>query len=323
MTEHNAELDQLAGQAQELFQEVCQSGQDWFYGEPAWLQVLLACRLASGHVLLSGPPGVGKTTLASGFGKWTSGDVKRVQMSPDMMPMDVTGAYGLDRKSGELVLRRGPVFSGCLVTDELNRAPGRVHATLLEAMEEGQVSIEGETHILPKGLFVMATRNPREVSGTFVIPRALLDRFSVELHLGYPEEDKERHLYAAAKTVEPNIQSLPPGLVAQLAAGTNRVFVAPELVSYATACIRSLRANRNVVEGPSPRVGISWITVARGLALTEGRTFVTAQDLHDTAAAVICHRIQVSHTGKGDRAWISSLVRDTIMKQPYLSGPGG
>lgn len=274
------------------------------------LRCVSAAFLAGGHVLLSGPPGIGKTFFARQFIQWTETNMKRVQFSMDMLPMDITGSYVLLPDRSGTRFQQGPVFCGALLADEINRGPGRVHAALLEAMEESQVTVEGITHTLPESLFVMATQNPRESSGVYELPFALLDRFDLQLNLDYPPEILEFRLMKGL--LNPFVNESNSRLERAMTSG---VFVSDELAKYAVQVVRRLRDDERVRSGPSPRAGISWMEVAKGLALTQGRTFVTAKDLHDSSGPCLSHRLFGLSAGKA-----ADHVREIVHATPVLGG---
>ena len=326
MSDSVQDLSEMASKATLLRDKLHNDSATWFVGNMANMDLLLAARIAMGHVLLSGPPGVAKTTVAKAFGKWCGETPVRIQFSPDMLPMDITGGYALSPDTGKLVLKKGPVFHSFVVADEINRAPGRAHATMLEALEEGHVSIEGETHSLGDQFFLVATQNPQEASGTYALPDALLDRFSMNIDLPYPEEKHERALYTglqppsegqrvAFTAIDPGI----PELLHACSLVVPRVYISPELIDYSLQIVRSLRGNPGVFQGPSPRAGLTWIQSARAFALCQGRHFVTVDDLQRTGPACLLHRTQ----GAGMASLphdIGKVLEGLFKTLPYIAG---
>jgi len=323
MGDQTENLEQYAKDAQALTQSLLSMGKKWFYGDSRVLFFMLSARLVKGHVLLSGPPGVAKTTLAQGFGTWLGLVPTRVQFSPDMLPMDITGGYTIDPSTGKLVMKKGPVFNSFVVADEVNRAPGRAHATLLEAMEERRVSVEGESHGLPHDFFMVATQNPKEASGTFMLPDALLDRFTLNIEVPYPSEDYERELYLDGVHPAPRVPveggALSQGNLDTLCAAVPHVFVSQELAEYALQTIRAFRASDGIEHGPSPRAGLSWLQCARAVALQNGRTFVTPEDLQETSASCLLHRV-LGKRSRSPQQQPAEILKSLFTQIPFLGG---
>jgi MoxR-like ATPase len=258
---------------------------------------LCVALLAGGHVLLEGVPGVAKTLLARSLAAALGLEFRRVQFTPDLMPADIVGTHIFDLSSQRFVLQRGPIFTQVLLGDEINRAPPKTQAALLESMEERQVTIDGETMALPDPFFVVATQNPLDHEGTYPLPEAQLDRFLLKVLVRYPEPADERAVYRRA--LEGTLGAPPPRVLApdelgKLRAAVARVHVAEELVDYTLAIVEATRRSRSFVAGASPRAGAALLGAARAHAALEGRAFVIPDDLKRLAAPVLRHRLQVT-----------------------------
>ena len=251
--------------------------------------------LASGHILIEDLPGLGKTLLARTFATALGLDFKRVQFTPDMLPADLTGAMVLDLGTGEPSFRPGPVFTGLLLADEINRTPPKTQAALLEAMAEGQVSVDGVTHPLPSPFVVLATDNPIEYEGTYPLPEAQLDRFMARVSLGYLDAEGEAEM-ARRRLARGSAPPVPPQVTdaARLLAmreSLESVQLHPDLLTYVVALITATRTHPQVTVGASPRGTLAVIQLARGHAVLDGREFVTPEDIKAVAVPALAHRL--------------------------------
>ena len=272
-------------------------------GKQAQIRDSVACLLAGGHLLIEDVPGVGKTTLAHALARSFGLAFSRVQFTSDLMPSDLTGVAVYERAKEAFVFHPGPVFTQVLLADEINRASPRTQSALLEAMEEKQVSVEGETRALPQPFFVIATQNPHEQIGTFQLPESQLDRFLMRISLGYPDHASERALLAGGDR-RAQLEHLPALLDArQLAALQQQVLtihVAGPLLDYVEALIAATRSGHWFVQGLSPRAGIALLRAARAQALMAGRDYAAPDDVQTILAQTIAHRLQpVASSGRG------------------------
>jgi MoxR-like ATPase len=256
---------------------------------------ILTALLLGGHVLLEGPPGVAKTLLANATAQALGLPFRRLQFTPDMLPSDVTGTMAL--RGGDLAFRPGPVFTHVLLADEINRTPPKTQAALLEAMQEGRVTIEGEPHALPDPFLVVATQNPIEYEGTYPLPEAQLDRFLMKLDVGYPsEEDESRILLLRHRGVAPaTLDDVKPVVeleaLRQARYEVDSTGVSDEVVDYVSAIVRATRELPSVELGASPRAGVHLLAAARASARLDARGFVTPDDVTGVAHDVLRHRL--------------------------------
>jgi len=274
------------------------------YGQEALVEGLLHALLAGGHVLLEGPPGVGKTLAARGLAALIGGGFARIQCVPDLLPADITGSSVYLRESGRFEVRRGPVFADVVLADELNRTTPRTQSALLEAMAEGQVTIDGETLPLPRPHLVVATQNPLDAEGTYPLPLSERDRFLFQLRVGYPPPDREKAMLLAAGPV--GLEALPglrppaalnseEGRRAWLAARhavRHGVSAAAEVAEYVCRLLAATRAHPDLEAGVSPRGGLLLLQAARAAAALTGRAFVTPDDIRAVWLPVCRHRIR-------------------------------
>ena len=267
-------------------------------GKEAQIRLALACILARGHLLIEDLPGVGKTTLAHVLARSLGLDFHRIQFTSDMLPADIIGVSVYERDSGAFKFHPGPIFAQVILADEVNRATPKTQSALLEAMEEHQVTAEGETRRLPEPFFVIATQNPSEQVGTFPLPESQLDRFLMRIELGYPDRDAERALLAGADrrdllaVLEP---SLKPSELVVLQEEAGRVHVAPALLDYVQAIIEHTRRSANYVSGLSPRAALALVHSARAWAYLEGRDKVIPEDVQAVLPGVAAHRLRPAH----------------------------
>src|SRR5260370_10206 len=254
----------------------------------------LVTLLCEGHLLIEDVRGVGKTMLAKSLARSLDCTFRRMQFTPDLLPSDVTGARAFNQKLRDFEVRQGPVFAQILLADEINRASPKTQAALLEAMEERQVTIDGETHNLPKPFMVMATQNPVEYSGTFPLPEAQLDRFFMKVRLGYLSEKEESNLLSHRKVESPmlNLQPVVSPNELNAAQGAVRdVFVKPALLDYIARLVGRTRGNPEVALGASTRGTINLFHASQALAAVQGRSYVIPDDIKTLAESVLAHRI--------------------------------
>ena len=285
------------------------------FGKERQIRLALACLLARGHLLIEDLPGVGKTTLAHTLARLLGLDFQRVQFTSDLLPADILGVSVFDRERSTFRFVPGPIFAQLVLADEINRATPKTQSALLEAMEERQVTIEGETRPLPSPFFVIATQNPSQQVGTFPLPESQLDRFLMRIALGYPDRDAERRLLTAGDQ-RPQLPDLSPRLVpAQLFELQDRVdaiTVTPALIDYVHALLAATRQAPVFEHGLSPRAGLAIIAAARAWALLEGRQHVLPEDIQAVLPEVACHRLRIAGTGlPARREDIEALVRAT------------
>lgn len=280
-------------------------------GKTEQLKLALACILAGGHLLIEDLPGMGKTTLAHALAGVFRLDYRRVQFTSDMLPADILGVSVFDPDTGDFSLRKGPVFTQLLLADEINRATPKTQGALLEAMEERQVTLDGDTRALPEPFFVVATQNPITQAGTFALPESQLDRFLMRISLGYPSPEVELDLLAggdlrkAARTLRPVIE--PSGLI-KLIAHVGKVRATRELLDYVQRLLEATRADQRLAAGLSPRAGLGLLRAARAWALIENRAYVLPEDVQAVWPSVAEHRLQ-SREGGNAAAMTQSLLQ--------------
>ena len=272
-------------------------------GKSAQVQDCVACLLAGGHLLIEDVPGVGKTTLAHALAHTFGLQFSRVQFTADLMPSDLVGVSIYERGREAFVFHPGPVFAQVLLADEINRASPKTQSALLEAMEEKQVSVEGETRALPHPFFVIATQNPYDQLGTFALPESQLDRFLMRISLGYPDRAAERALLAGADRrdmVAGMLPMLSPGELEELQQLVQTIHAAEPLLNYLQDVIAATRSGRWFVQGLSPRAGIAVLRAARAQALLSGRDYVAPDDIQAILPQTVAHRlVPVGDAGRG------------------------
>mgnify|MGYP006277450297 CR=1 FL=1 len=264
-------------------------------GKRELLRMMLAALLADGHVLLEDYPGLAKTLVAQSFATVLGLKFKRIQFTPDLLPGDITGGYVYDRKRGDFVLHEGPVFANVVLADEINRASPKTQAALLEAMQERQVTLEGETRRLPEPFIVIATQNPIEYEGTFPLPEAQLDRFLVKLGVGYPSAEAEREMLRRRRERRKDAFDLDAVLagddVLSLRRSIEDVHVDPDVERYIVDLVGRTRSDSRVTVGASPRGSLALLKLARAQAALDGRSFVLPDDVKTFAGPALAHRL--------------------------------
>ncbi len=284
-------------------------------GKEETITLLLVALLCEGHVVLEDVPGLGKTTLAKALARSLGLSFQRIQFTPDLLPSDVTGISYYNQKSQQFQFRPGPVFANILLADEINRATPRTQSALLEAMEERQVSVDGETYPLPRPFLVLATENPIELEGTFPLPEAQLDRFLMRLGLGYPSKEEEKRIARRFQEGNP-LEGLTPVLQAsdlpEVTGACRRVYVSDAVEDYLVELVRATRGIEDVTLGASPRATIALLRAGQALAALEGRDFVLPDDVKRLAGPILSHRLilttQGSLHGLGSRQVVAGLL---------------
>ena len=288
-------------------------------GKPEEVRALVVAFLAGGNVLLTDVPGVGKTTLAKAIARSVSGTFRRVQFTPDLLPADILGGSIYNPQQGAFLFRQGPIFCHVLLADEINRASPRTQSSLLEAMAEGQVSIEGTTHELPKPFWVIATQNPVEHHGTYPLPEAQLDRFAVQLAMGYPPEEEEVEVLgmlderSPLDALEP-VASLEDVLEAQTR--VRRVPVHVDVRRYVVALLAASRKEPRLALGVSPRGGIALYRLAQAQALVSGRSAVLPDDVKAVAVMTLAHRVVLETKARYSGVTKEQVIKDLLQRVP-------
>lgn len=281
-------------------------------GQQEPLRLALAAVLAGGHVLIEDVPGLGKTLAARSLAAALGLRFRRVQCTPDLLPADVTGSYVYDQGRRDFVFHPGPIFTGVLLVDEINRTPPKTQSAFLEAMQEGQVTVEGNTHPLPPAFHVLATANPIEYDGTYPLPEAQLDRFLVRLRFGYPQTGQERRILAQRIERRQELAPVDPVVdadgVLSLQAGIESVDVDADVIGYAVDLVTASRQHRSVEVGASPRGTLSLMLMARALAALAGRDYVLPEDIKAAAVPVLGHRLVLR-----PEVWASGVTGDEVV----------
>ncbi|HEY5633044.1 MAG TPA: MoxR family ATPase [Burkholderiaceae bacterium] len=303
----------------EKIQAVAATVAEIVVGKQPQIRLALACILARGHLLVEDLPGVGKTTLAHALSISLGLRFKRVQFTNDLLPADITGVSVFDRERSSFVFHPGPVFTQVLLADEINRASPKTQSALLEAMEERQVSIEGEAQPLPDPFFVIATQNPQDQIGTFALPESQLDRFLMCIELGYPDPKSERTLLEGQDRREllANVSArmTPEDLRAGQRA-VREIRCAPALLDYVQNLLTCTRRSPSLAEGLSPRAGLSLIQAARAWALLDGRNHVLPDDVQAVLVAVAGHRLRPAKGGTVSHRGRAELVAEVVKSVP-------
>jgi len=308
------------GQAAQVCTAILDELERAVVGRRRTLELVLIGILAGGHVLLEDLPGLGKTLIARSFARVLGLDFARIQFTPDLLPSDVVGATLYDQRSAEMVFRPGPVFTQLLLADEINRTPPKTQAALLEAMGEGQVSVDGQTRKLPEPFIVLATDNPIEYEGTYELPEAQLDRFLMRLRMGYLTTSDEtamlrRRVDRAGDYVQLSPVTSPEGVLA-MRKSLEQVEITADLLDYVVAIVTATRRDSQVQVGASSRGGLALLQLARGQALLNQRDYVVPDDIKQVAVSALAHRITLR-----PELWVRQVSSDDVMTKLLSAVP--
>jgi MoxR-like ATPase len=283
------------------------------------LRLSVICLISEGHLIIEDFPGVGKTMLAKALSRSIDCSFSRIQFTPDLLPSDVTGVNVFDQRSNEFEFRPGPVFANILLVDEINRASPKTQAALLECMQENQVTVDGVTYPLGRPFMVLATQNPIEYEGTYPLPEAQLDRFTMRLAIGYPPLAEEARMLNE-QTSDPPLERLEPvasaSEITAVVEDAKRVFVEESVNRYVVALLRHTRSDERLYLGASPRAGIALLRVAKALALAEGREYVLPDDVKAVAVPVLAHRLILGPEARAAGLSAADLVAQSVEHTP-------
>lgn len=310
-------IEQLVDYSEKIIAEVEKA----IVGKRETLRRLLAAFLSSGgHILIEDYPGLAKTLIANSFATALGLQFKRIQFTPDLLPGDITGGYVFDNSHNGFVLRKGPLFTNILLADEINRASPKTQSALLEAMQEYQVTLEGDTLELPNPFIVVATQNPIEYEGTFPLPEAQLDRFVVKLHIGYPNRDEEREILERRRQRKQDSISLNPVVTPQVFLAMRQrveeIYIHPDVERYIVDLVASTREHRQVAIGVSPRGSLALLKLTRAWAAIHGRSYVVPDDVKQFAHDALSHRIILEPS-----LWGSKTIEHTVIDEVVRSVP--
>ncbi len=295
-----------------------------YIGPPDVVVLILAAMLARGHVLLEGVPGLAKTTLAKAVATSIGCQFRRIQFTPDLLPADITGTYVFNQKVHEFELRRGPIFAQVVLADEINRAPAKTQSALLEAMQERQVTIEGNTQGLPSPFLVLATQNPVEQEGVYLLPEAQIDRFVVRIRLDYPSLADEIRMLLTYN--QPVADVRPVASVSEIigfSASVEMVHVEEKLMNYAVRLVQATRQHPRVALGASPRASLALLRLAKSWALLAGRDYVLPDDIRRLAPFVLEHRVMVTTDAAIEGMSAASVVKEVLKQTKLAEGMPG
>ena len=290
---------------------------EYFVGKEELIENVMICLFAGGHILLEGVPGVGKTTLATALAKSVDCDFGRIQFTPDTLPTDVMGTEIFNMKTGEFEYREGAIMHQIVLADEINRTSPKTQAALLEAMAEGQTTVNGVKHKLPEPFMVIATQNPTEFIGTYQLPEAQIDRFMMQLTLDYPDEEEEFRMaqnMLSGKLAD-TIQSVVTAQdILDIREKVDRVTIKDELIRYAQAIVTMTRSESRFVLGASPRAVLTLIKASQAKAFIDGRDYVKPDDIKAVAPYVLCHRLNLTSEARIAKENKNDIIRQLLQK---------
>jgi MoxR-like ATPase len=314
MTEHRVDVRPIFDSVDRVKTEIAKV----VVGQENTVDMLMAAMLTGGHVLLEGLPGIAKTLTAKLLAKTIDAGFSRIQFTPDLMPTDVTGTSVFNVKESSFYFRKGPIFSNIILIDEINRSPAKTQAALMEVMEEKQITYDGETYIMSRPFFVIATQNPIEQEGTYSLPEAELDRFVFKLKLSYPSLEQELAIiekfhadFDARETTQVD-KILSPEMVVSFSKLIEKIYVRTELLKYIAAVVDNTRNNGDLFIGASPRASLAIIKTAKALAAIRGREFVTPDDIKNVAVPVLNHRLILSHEREMEGFTIEDIIKGIL-----------
>jgi MoxR-like ATPase len=309
-------ITEVADRAQELLDALSEV----IVGKTDVLERILAGILANGHILIEDYPGLAKTLIASLFAQATGLGFKRIQFTPDLLPSDITGSFLYDQRESRFEFRRGPVFTNLLLADEINRATPKTQAALLEAMQEAQVTVEGERFALDPPFLVIATQNPIELEGTYPLPEAQLDRFLLRISVGYPGADEEREILARRRRRGTDAAEVPAVLskaqLIEMQRALEEVFVAETIEQYIVDLVRATRDDHRVALGASPRGALALLKLARAQAALRRRAFVTPDDVKAMTVPALAHRLILR-----PELWVSKMTTVQVVEELLAQVP--
>ena len=319
MNEPRSERIEASTEAAELVRALVDNLARVLHAPQETLRLCVLCLVSEGHLILEDFPGVGKTMLAKALARSLDVSFSRMQFTPDLLPSDVTGVNVFDQRSNEFEFRPGPVFANLLLVDEINRASPKTQAALLECMQEQQVTIDGVSYELARPFMVMATQNPIEYEGTYPLPEAQLDRFTMRISIGYPPLAQEAQMLTE-QTADPPLDALEPVANAAdaiaLADEAKGIYVEESLNRYVVALLRATRGDSRLYLGASPRAGIALLRVAKARALADGRDYLVPDDVKAVAAAVLSHRLILGPEARSAGLGGEAIVAEALEKTP-------
>lgn len=298
-----------------LMNKVVDNVEKVIIGKRQAIELTMIALICEGHILIEDVPGVGKTTLAAAMAKSVNASFKRIQFTPDILPSDITGFSMYNQKTGEFEYREGSVMSQFILADEINRTSPKTQASLLEVMEEKQVTVDGVTHKVPTPFMVLATQNPVEYAGTFPLPEAQLDRFFIKMSIGYPSDESESQMLTNFKEENP-FMSLKPVITSEdiidLQKEVKKVYVDPSINSYIIQIVQQTRTHSDIALGVSPRGSLNLYRAAQAWAFYEGRSYVIPDDVIKMATVVLSHRIVLKHEARLKRVSVLEILDSII-----------
>ncbi len=290
-------------------------------GKRPVVELTVLALICGGHILIEDVPGVGKTSLVSALAKTVSCEFRRIQFTPDVMPSDITGFSIYNQKTGEFEFRPGAVISNIVLADEINRASAKTQSSLLEAMEEKQVTVDSKTYRLPEPFMVLATQNPIDSFGTYPLPEAQIDRFLMKLSIGYPSLDQEIDIALHVKEAKKALESVVSGQeILQLRDLAERVYIAPEVAKYVVSIVASTREHPDVLLGCSPRGSISMFQLCRAFALSRGRGYVLPDDVKYLASYVLAHRLTLTREARAKKVSGRDIIDSVLSRVAVPKG---